>query len=429
MFKLGLPGVIGALIFSMLGMIEAWFVSQYGTETIAAVALVFPLIMLAAMLSAGAVGGAVSGATARALGSGDQPLAESVLVSSIVISVLGGLLMTLLVLTLGPALFALASDSSVVVALAQDYASIVFPGIGIFWLVNMLSSFLRGTGDMVRPAFVALAMVCSYLLAAVWLMPPAHSEPVVAIRSAALSMVLSYSVAVVVAFWFVLRRSQSIRLRWSSYRSSVLVALLKQGSLAGSQSVMTILYTLVATLLFGRFGVEWLAGYGLAVRLELIMVPLIFGLGGSLIAIVGVHVGAGLRHRAIQIAWKGIVANAVIVGVIGLLFAGWPHWWCETFGRNPEMIGHCEQSLQFIGPTYAFFAMGLGCYFASQGLNTLVPPVVGALLRLLIVSTGLFWVTGDTSPTLLLSVVAFAVVSYGGYVALVLRMTSWSKSA
>lgn len=429
MFKLGLPGVVGALIFSMLGMIEAWFVSRYGTEAIAAVALVFPLIMLAAMLSAGAVGGAVSGATARAVGSNDQQLAESVLVSSIVISVLGGLLMTLLVLTFGPMLFAFASDSDMVVALSQVYASIVFPGIGIFWLVNMLSSFLRGTGDMVRPAFVALAMVCAYLLAAMWLLPPTVTDPVVAIRSAAIAMVIAYCAAVVVAFWFVLRPAQSIRLRWRSFRSSVLIALLKQGSLAGSQSVMTILYALVATMLFGRFGVEWLAGYGLAVRLELIMVPMIFGLGGSLIAIVGVHVGAGLRHRAIQIAWKGIIANAVIVGAIGLLFAGLPHLWCETFGRNPEMIGHCEQSLQFIGPTYAFFAIGLGCYFASQGLNTLVPPVVGALLRLLIVSSGLYWVNADTSPQVLLMVVAFAVVTYGVYVALVLRLTSWSPSS
>jgi len=240
--------------------------------------------------------------------------------------------------------------------------------------------------------------------------------------------VISYVVALVVASACTFRRGQVVRFRPGSYRSSIMKALLKQGLLASSQSLMTVLYTLVATLLFGRLGVDWLAGYGLAVRLELIMVPVIFGLGGSLIAIVGVNVGAGLHDKAIAIAWKGVFTNALIVGLAGLCFAWQPQLWCGAFGSSAQIVSHCSQSLQFIGPTYGFFAIGLGCYFASQALNTLQAPVAGALLRLVIVSSGIFWVTSATSPTLLLSVIALAVVSYGVFVAVMLYQRGWSKT-
>lgn len=431
MFRLGLPGVFGALIFSVLGMVEAGYLTLVGTEALAAVAIVFPLIMLAAMFSAGAIGGAVSGATARAIGSQNFEAASAVLVVSVLVAVVGGFLMTGLVLSAGPILYQLASDNPRVVELAQAYALVVFPAMPLFWLSNMLSSFLRGTGDMVRPALVALAMLVAYVIAAYFLVSVygigGESASAEKIQGAGAAMSVAYLASAAVACWFVLRPSQQIRFRLNAFDMSVFVAVLRQGLLASSQSLMTIVYTLVATILFSRFGLEWLAGYGLAVRLELIMVPVIFGIGSSLIAIVGVHVGAGMRARAISIAWKGVFANALIICAIGLLLAWKPEVWCVPLGTEVSVQNHCAQSLRILGPTYAFFALGLGCYFASQGLNTLLAPVAGALLRLLIVVSALFWVTGESSPTVVLGVVAFAIVAYGLFVVVALKLGPWSQ--
>gem|GEM_PF-4140630 len=72
LFRLAVPGVIGALLFSMPGLVEAHFLKSSGADALAAVALVYPLIILSAMFSAGAIGGAVSGLTARAVGAGDS---------------------------------------------------------------------------------------------------------------------------------------------------------------------------------------------------------------------------------------------------------------------------------------------------------------------------------------------------------------------
>ena len=425
MFRLAVPGVIGAVLISSPGLIEATFLKTTGADALAAVALVYPLIILMGMFSAGAFGGAVSGFTARAIGAGDYNEASAVMVCAVLISLVGGVLMWGLVVTLGPYLYEYASNSSDVVEAAIRYAALVFPVIPAYWLINMLASVLRGTGDMIRPAWIAASLLLSYTLLAFLIIPGQGASLNDAIEAAALAMGGSYLFALTLAIYFVSQKTQSVRFRIAAFRTQTLILILKQGMLAASQSVMTIIYAMITTLIFSQFGTDWLAGFGLAVRLELIMVPVIFGIGASMIAIVGAYVGAGQRDLAISIAWRGILANVVLIGSVGLLLSLFPGTWCGLVGSDATVIANCSQSLSIIAPTYAFFAIGLSCYLASQALGTLGFPVFGALLRLLTVATGLYWVTNTTSIDAALYLVAGAAIVYGVTVAVGLKLGPW----
>jgi len=429
MIKLAIPGILGALLQSAMMMVEAGYLRHVGTDALASVAVVFPLVMLAAMFSAGAVGGAVSGATARAMGAGDHQQASAVLWAAIVIAIFAGAAMGILVIVFGPLLYMGTAESAEVAAAASTYAAIVFSSIPLLWLTNMLSAVLRGCGNMVASAMVMGVMVVSYACYAAWLIPTDGATLFEAMRGAGLAMAAAYLTGFVLVTFLMLRKSQPVRLRLSSFNGAVIRAVFRQGALASSQSLMTITYALVATYLFSRHGNDWLAGYGLAVRLEMIMVPMVFGIGSALIAIVGAHVGAGLRERAVSIAWRGVIANGVLIGLFGVAAAVWPQFWCGTFSSGDEVTAICSQSLRAIGPTYGFFALGLCSYFASQALNTLIYPVLGALLRLLIVASALLWYGATYSPQLLLYIVAAAVVSYGVFVVLALWIGPWRTAA
>ena len=67
--KMATPQAVGFFIQGSVSIAEIWFIGQLGTTGLAAMALVFPLLMLIQMLSGGAMGGAVTGSVARALGS------------------------------------------------------------------------------------------------------------------------------------------------------------------------------------------------------------------------------------------------------------------------------------------------------------------------------------------------------------------------
>ena len=72
------------------------------------------------------------------------------------------------------------------------------------------------------------------------------------------------------------------------------------------------------------------------------MVSVIFGIGASLMAIVGAYVGAGQREKAISIAWREIFINAAIVGCIGLLLSFSPQLWSELLPYG--LLVNYEQS-------------------------------------------------------------------------------------
>ena len=84
--RLSAPGVLLVLFQSMVSVGDTYFVGRLGTEALAGLALVFPLIMLLQMTSAGAMGGGVSSAIARALGSGDAVRARRLVVHALVIA-------------------------------------------------------------------------------------------------------------------------------------------------------------------------------------------------------------------------------------------------------------------------------------------------------------------------------------------------------
>ena len=138
----------------------------------------------------------------------------------------------------------------------------------------------------------------------------------------------------------------------------------------------------------GAFGPAAIAGYGVGSRLEYLLVPLCFGLGGPLVALVGTNIGAGRRGRALKAAWIGAATAAILCEAIGLAAAAFPNAWLSLFGSDPAMLDAGARYLRWVGPFYGFFGLGMALYFASQGAGKLLWPLVAGLLRFLIASAG-----------------------------------------
>ncbi|MEZ5649621.1 MAG: MATE family efflux transporter [Burkholderiaceae bacterium] len=426
LLRLAVPATLGSLIQSAIFFAEAGFLARGGAQALAGVAVAFPLVMLTMMLSTGAVGGAVAGSTARALGARDADGASAVLLSAVGLAVFFWALFGVLIWVFGEAFFAWAGARDVALEGAVAYARTFFAGGLLVWLFNMLGSVLRGSGDMKGPAW-AIALVLLSYLAWMGLTFDVRADVVGALRADARGLLFAYLVGLSCVVWMLLRPGQAVRPR-APRRADLAVAMrvLRQGVIAGAQTVFMIAYSLMATALMATLGRPWLAGYGVAVRLELLLVPLIFGIGGSLIALVGARVGAGERAQAIALAWRGGWLTMGLLSTLGIVLSFWPMLWCGPVSSGPEVAGHCAQALGVLAPFYGWFGLGLCLYFASQGLNTLVWPVVGAMIRFVIVAAvviGGFDAVGQAGPSL--AWIAVAMTSYGVFVALALWLGPW----
>jgi Na+-driven multidrug efflux pump len=148
----------------------------------------------------------------------------------------------------------------------------------------------------------------------------------------------------------------------------------------------------VTTTLVGGFGTAAIAGYGTASRVEYLLIPLIFGLGSPLVAIVGTCMGADLPARALRATWIGAALMVAITETIGLVAAAFPRAWLTIFDSDPAMVAAGTQYLHAVAPLYGFFGLGLILFFASQGAGKLLWPVLGNVARLTVAAFG-GWLT------------------------------------
>ena len=98
LIRLAAPNMLVMLAQTSVGLVETYFVGKLGTDALAGVALVFPVVMLMQMMSAGAMGGGISSAIARALGGGRRADANALALHALVIALVFGLAFTVALL-------------------------------------------------------------------------------------------------------------------------------------------------------------------------------------------------------------------------------------------------------------------------------------------------------------------------------------------
>ena len=283
----------------------------------------------------------------------------------------------------------------------------------LVWLFNSLAAVIRGTGNMALPASV----ICVGALVVIPLSPALifgwGPFPALGIAGGALAFIAYYalgSLALAAYLWSgrsVLRPSlRATGFRWPLFRE-----ILRVGAVAALVTASTNLTIMIGTSLAGSFGAAAIAGYGTASRLEYLLVPLVFGLGGPLVAMVGTSIGAGKRERALRTAWIGAAIAVVLTEAIGLAAAAFPMAWLSLFDSNPDMLDAGARYLRVVGPFYGMLGLALALYFASQGAGRLLWPLIANLTRLaiaaLVGSLALRW-SGNLSHVFLAQSLALA---------------------
>src|SRR5213594_3642446 len=118
-----MPNVLIMVAQAAVGLIETYFIGQLGTDALAGVALVFPLVMLMQMMSAGAMGGGISSAVARALGAGRRADADALALHALAIAGIFGLVSMLAALGGGPWLYGAMGGEGASLAAALTYSN------------------------------------------------------------------------------------------------------------------------------------------------------------------------------------------------------------------------------------------------------------------------------------------------------------------
>src|SRR3984893_8354606 len=318
LLRLAWPNVIALSAGTCVVIAETSYIGRLGVESLAAMALVFPFVILTMTMSGGAMGGGVASAIARALGAGDVDRASTLATHAMLNAICFGLAFMLGMLIFGPRVVEMLGGRGNVLAQAIGYVQIFFGGAILPWLMNSMAGILRGTGNMKLPSLMILSSaVCQVILGGT-LGLGLGPIPQFGMRGVASGSLIAYSISIMVMGWFlfsgrarVIPKIRGLRIRWAMF-----IDILKVGAVSCFSPLQSVLTISIFTHMLAGFGTAILAGYGIGARLEFLLTSVSFAVGIASVPMVGMAIGAGRIARARRIAWTAGLVSFISVAAI-----------------------------------------------------------------------------------------------------------------
>jgi putative MATE family efflux protein len=389
------PNVIALSAGTCVVIAETSYIGRLGVESLAAMALVFPFVILTMTMSGGAMGGGVASSVARALGAGDIERASTLAAHALLIGICFGLAFMLFMLSCGPYLLKLLGGKGNVLAQAIGYAQIFFGGAVLPWLMNTMAGVLRGTGNMKLPSTMILSSAVCQIIFGGTLGLGLGPIPQFGMRGVAAGALMAYLISISVMGWYLFSGRARVvpKLRGLRVQGAMLLDILKVGAVSCFSPLQSVLTISIFTHMLASFGTAVLAGYGIGARLEFMLTSVAFSFGIASVPMIGMAVGAARIARARRIAWIAGFISFISVGAVASIIAVFPDLWVNIFTDDANVRTASQRYLATAAPCYAFIGLAMSMYFSSQGAAKVLGPVLAQSARLVFVGLGGWYLT------------------------------------
>lgn len=368
--RLALPVGIGFFFNTMFNVVDTWYAGRISTEAVAAVSLSFPLFFLII-----AVGSGIStGATAiigHALGAGRRDEAELYASQTISFALLHGLLLTIFGLLAAPLIFRAMGARGDYLSLAISYMGAMFSGSAFFIANQAHNSILNASGDTKSfRNFLILAFVLN-LIYDPWFIYGGFGLPPLGLPGIAWGTVTIQLIGTIYLHRRARRTGLLGVLGWKGFlpRRAMFRELFRMG-FPSSLTMLTVAAGIfVITWYVGRFGREAVAAYGIATRIEQLVLLPVMGLNVATLTLVAQNSGARQFGRVRETVLVALTSGITLMclGTLLVFLAAEPLM--RFFTADPPVIAFGCQYLQIIAFLLHAYVILYINSFALQGLQ------------------------------------------------------------
>jgi putative MATE family efflux protein len=390
LLRLAAPNVLNLLALAGMITFDGLFLGRLGADALAGVSFAFPFVMFMQHAANGGMGGGVSSAIARALGAGRRDHADALVYHAFVLAfALAAVFST--VMQLGaPFAFRWMGGQGGVLSAALSYSNVAFGGAVSICMLNILGHAVRGTGNMALPSSVIAGSVIAHVLISPFLIFGWGPLPALGPAGAGWGLITPFGIGSLVLIAYLRSPRSLVTLKFGEvvWQWRLFAEILRVGVPGLINAGITNVSVVILTGIAGHLGREVAVGYAMGARLEYILIPLGFGFGTAIVAMVGTNWGAKQYRRARAVGWAGAAIVAAICATIGLVVALFPRLWMGLFSDNEEIVSFGTEYLRIVGPIYGFYGLGMALFFVTQGFGSVVLAVTGNALRLLASAAG-----------------------------------------
>jgi Na+-driven multidrug efflux pump len=264
----------------------------------------------------------------------------------------------------------------------------LFLGAVPVWIVNLQAAALRGAGNVKLPALVTLVGALVMIPVSPILIFGFGPVPRLGIGGAGIAFGLYYCAAMLVLSRYMASGRSGLTFRVVPLQGRLFADILRVGVPTAVNAVLVNLTVILVTGAFGLFGTTALAAYGIASRLDYVLIPILFGLCTATLTMVGINVGAGEPARARKITWISAIVGIALTGTIGFIVALYPPLWLDLFSHDADVLREGTTYLHIVAPAYAALGFGFVIGFAAQGAGHVLWPFIAVSARILLAAGG-----------------------------------------
>ena len=298
LIQMTLPMIVGMFMLFTFSLVDTWFISFLGTDSLTAISFTFPVTFTVTSLAIG-LGIGAAAVVGKCLGSSAFDAAkQAATVINYLSFGLAAVLATFLWWFMEPIFGLMGADPALFSAISA-YMNVWFPGSVLVVCIMSGNSVLRACGDTKTPSIL---MAAAGLLNAVldpFLIFGLGPFPELGIAGAAWATVIAWSVGFVYLMYLLVIKRELVSASLPSIEALRQSGrdMLRIGIPAAGANMMTPLASGVMTAIAAGFGGNAVAAYGVGARLEPMATLLVLAMSSSLPPLISQNYGAGRLDR------------------------------------------------------------------------------------------------------------------------------------
>lgn len=373
-----IPLIISGILQLMFNAADVIVVGRYaGNEALAAVGSTTSLTNLLINLFTGMSVG-VNVLTARYYGAKQEKEVSETVHTAVVISIIGGLILTVIGVAFAKPLLAMMDTPVDVIEHSVTYMRIYFLGMPVMLLYNFGSAILRAIGDTRRPLFYLMIAGVINVLLNLWFVigfgMGVAGVALATIVSQMISGVLTIRCLIISDGCFKLYLNK-LRINWDK-----LGRIARIGLPAGLQGSMFSISNVLIQSSVNSFGSIAMAGNTAATNIECFVFAAMNAVHQAAISFTGQNLGAKKFDRIDKILAQSL-ALVTVIGVamgMGIVFMG--EVLLGLYSPDPEVISFGMKRIMIICTTYCLCGIMDVIVGSIRGMGAAIAPMVVSLL-------------------------------------------------
>lgn len=351
--RLTIPMIFGILGIVIFNLVDTFFVGLIGTNELAALSFTFPIVLTMHSLTMGISTG-VTAVVSRQAGRNEPEKLKALVFDSMVIS----LIMVVLFIGLGfifikPVLTFMGADS-VLMPIILTYLYIWLPGL-IFVIFPMVGNgIIRALGDTKTPGIVMMiAATVNAILDPLFIFG-IGPFPEMGVAGAALATIIGRFVTFIIALYILIKRDKVLAMQKRKFKDMLFnwKEIFIVGVPAAFSRIILPVGTGIITGLVAAYGVSEVAGFGVAVKLENLLILITNALASIIVPLAGQNIGARKFERVREAYKKSNIATLVIQAGVFVLVMFLAPILARLFSKDPEVIRIAALYLRIVAVAY-----------------------------------------------------------------------------